>query len=77
MEQKRECTDKCVKLVCAITDLEEITKTIKRTQQMKTFSRTSEHCEDEHKKEKKAADTVMQHMRMQCTRNQCVSTEQV
>lgn len=41
--KKETRTDKCVILVCAITDLEEITKTIKPAQQMKTFAHNGEH----------------------------------
>lgn len=49
------------KLVCAITDLEEITETMKRTHQIKTYGGLA--------MSKKDTDTVTQHVRTQCTRN--------
>lgn len=49
------------KLVCAITDLEEITGTMKRTHQIKTYGGLA--------MSKKDTDTVTQHVRTQCTRN--------
>lgn len=64
-------TDKCVKLVYAITDLEEITKTMKRTHKMKTciyFVHSKCVCWRWFKKKKNSRYCHATYVRSRCTR---------